>query len=125
MGEELVPRDELRATLAARQELGAAYEAEVLDRFAEELERRIEARLPQRRETRLKDDQRTGIVIVSIIAAIPMIAIASGTGLAAVVAVCAALVLVADARPSQLTLIGARAAAGHSPPRARRRRSRP
>lgn len=94
MAEELVPRDELRATLAAQQELGPAYEAEVLDRFAQELERRIEARLPQRRHARLKDDQRTGIVIVSIIAAIPLIAIASGTGLAGVVAVCAALVLV-------------------------------
>jgi len=94
MAEELVPRDELRATLEARQELGPAYEPEVLERFADELERRIEARLPDRRRVGLAGDQKTGITIVSIIAAIPLIAIASGTGLPAVVAVCAALVLV-------------------------------
>jgi hypothetical protein len=92
--EDLVPRDELRATLAAQHELGPDYEAEVLDRFVQELERRIEARLPQRREAGLKSDQKTGIVIVSIIAAIPLIAIASGTGLAGVLAVSVALVLV-------------------------------
>jgi hypothetical protein len=94
MPEELVPRDELRATLAARDELGPEYEGEVLDRFAAELERRIEARLPARRTTGLKDDQKTGIAIVSIIAAIPLIAIASGSGLAGVIAVCLALAIV-------------------------------
>jgi hypothetical protein len=92
--EELVPRDELRATLAAQRELGPAYEDEVLDRFAAELERRIEARLPERRRVGLQSDQKTGIVIVSIIAAIPLIAIASGAGLSGVIAVCVALVLV-------------------------------
>jgi hypothetical protein len=92
--EELVPRDELRATLAAQQELGPDYEPEVLDRFAQELERRIEARLPERKKSGLQSDQKTGIVIVSIIAAIPLIAIASGTGLTGVIAVCLALVLV-------------------------------
>ena len=95
MAEDLVPRDELRATLGAQHELGPDYEAEVLDRFAAELERRIEARLPTRREGRLKNDQKTGIVIVSILAAIPLLGIAGGTaGLAGVIAVCIALVVV-------------------------------
>jgi hypothetical protein len=92
--EALVPREELRATLAAQRELGPDYEAEVLDRFAAELERRIQSQLTTRRESGLTSEQKTGIVIVSIVTAIPMIAIASGTGLAGVVAVCVALVLV-------------------------------
>jgi hypothetical protein len=94
VADDLVPRDELRATLAAQQELGSAYEPEVLDRFAGELERRIEARLSERKKTGLQPDQKTGIVIVSIVASIPLIAIASGVGLAGVGAVCIALVLV-------------------------------
>jgi hypothetical protein len=93
--ESLVPKDELRATLAAHEELGPAYEAEVLDRFAAELERRIHARLPEQPKAKgLQSDQKTGIMIVSILASIPMIAIASGVGLAGVIAVCTALVVV-------------------------------
>jgi hypothetical protein len=90
----LVPREELRASLAAQRELGPDYEAEVLDRFAGELERRIQARLPEPPRKGLASDQKTGIAIVSILAAIPLIAIASGSGLAAVIAVCLALVAV-------------------------------
>jgi hypothetical protein len=92
--EPLVPRDELRATLAAQRELGPDYEAQVLDRFAGELERRIQARLPEPKRKGLASDQKTGIVIVSILAAIPLIAIASASGLAGVIAVCLALVAV-------------------------------
>jgi hypothetical protein len=90
--EELVPRDEARAALEARRELGAEYEDDLVERFAE----RIEARLKARPSTvaGLDHQQKTGIVIVSIIAAIPLIAIASGSGLAAVIAVCVALVAV-------------------------------
>jgi hypothetical protein len=91
MPEELVPREELRATLEARQELGPAYEAELLERFARDLERR----LAKAHQGRLTGQQTTGIVIVSILASIPLLGIAGGTvGLAGVVAVCAALVLV-------------------------------
>jgi hypothetical protein len=93
MPEELVPRDELRATLAAQQELGPAYEDELTERFAAELERRLESRL--RPERRKLSSEETGIVIVSILASIPLLGIAGGTvGLAGVLTVCAALVLV-------------------------------
>jgi hypothetical protein len=92
--ESLVPKEELRATLAAHEELGPAYEAEVLDRFAADLERRIQERLPESKSKGLQSDQKTGIMIVSILASIPMIAIASGVGLAGVIAVCTALVVV-------------------------------
>jgi hypothetical protein len=92
MPEELVPREELRATIEARRELGPAYEDELLERFAQRLEHRL--RQPQRRREPLSGEE-TGIVIVSILAAIPLIGAAGGTvGLAGVIAVCVALVLV-------------------------------
>ena len=91
MSEELVPRDEARAALEARHELGPAYEDELVERFAQRIEQRLADRLPERRPA----DQGTAIVIVSLIAAIPLIGIAAGTvGLAGVIAVCTALVLV-------------------------------
>jgi hypothetical protein len=89
--EDLVPRDEARAALEARRELGPAYEDELVERFAERIEKRLEDRLPAKRPA----DQGTAIVIVSLIAAIPLLGIAAGTvGLAGVIAVCTALVLV-------------------------------
>jgi hypothetical protein len=92
--EPLVPREELRATLQARQELGPAYEPELLERFAQDLERRLEARPAKTPRGNLSKEE-TGIVIVSILAAIPLLGIAGGTvGLPGVIAVCAALVLV-------------------------------
>ena len=91
MTEELVPRDEARAALEARRELGPAYEDELVERFAEQIEKRLESRLPAKRPaTRAR-----AIVIISLITAIPMLGIAAGTvGLAGVIAVCTALVLV-------------------------------
>lgn len=95
MPEELVPREELRATLEARQELGPAYEAELVERLAQEVERRLEARVPAQTPRRALSSEETGIVIVSILAAIPLIGVAGGTaGFAGVLVVCAALVLV-------------------------------
>ena len=91
MTEELVPRDEARAALEARRELGPAYEDELVERFADRIEERLADRLPAKRPA----DQGTAIVIVSLIAAIPLLGIAAGTvGLAGVIAVCTALVLV-------------------------------
>ncbi|MBA3383130.1 MAG: hypothetical protein H0T20_00560 [Actinobacteria bacterium] len=90
MSEQLVPRDEAQAALEARRELGPDYEDELVERFAERIETRLRERAPAK-----TNDQSTAIVIVSLLAAIPLIAIAGGTvGLAGVIAVCAALVLV-------------------------------
>ena len=75
MTEDLVPRDEARAALEARRELGPAYEDELAERFAEQIEKRLEDRLPAKRPA----DQGTAIMIVSLIAAIPLIGIAGGT----------------------------------------------
>jgi hypothetical protein len=90
VSEQLVPRDEARAALEARRELGPDYEDEVVERFAERVEARLRERAPA-----MTNQQSPAIVIVSLLAAIPLIAIAGGTvGLAGVIAVCAALVLV-------------------------------
>ena len=48
MTEDLVPRDEARAALEARRELGPAYEDELAERFAEQIEKRLEDRLRRR-----------------------------------------------------------------------------
>jgi hypothetical protein len=89
MSEDLVPRDEARAALDARRELGPDYEDELVERFAARVEERLRQQPPERR---LTQERETAIVIVSILAAIPLIAIASGSGIAAVIAVCVALV---------------------------------
>jgi hypothetical protein len=89
--EPLVPREEARATLEARRELGPAYEEELAERFAQ----RIEARLRERAPARRNADNTNAVTVVSIIAAIPLIAIAGGTsGPVGIAMVCVALVLI-------------------------------
>jgi hypothetical protein len=90
MGEPLVPREDARAALEARRELGPAYEEELAERFAE----RIEAQLKQRSPAKT-NEQSTGIAIVSLLVAIPLIAIAGNYAeVGGVALVCLALVLV-------------------------------
>jgi len=90
MGEPLVPREEVRAALEARRELGPAYEEELAERFAERIEAKLADRAPAR-----TNEQSTAIVVVSLLAAIPLVAIAGGTaGVPGVALVCLALVLV-------------------------------
>ena len=95
--EELVPRDELRAALEARRELGPEYDDHVLDSFARELEKRFDERYGRqvtRRRSEHKDKE-LALAIVSLVFAIPALAIAGGiVGLAGIVAVSVAIVLV-------------------------------
>jgi len=89
-------RTELESAVAARRELGAELEPQLVESFLD----RIEGRLDERRaaaapRTGLAADQRTGIAIVSIIAAIPLVAIAGGTvGVPGIALVALAIVLV-------------------------------
>jgi hypothetical protein len=90
MGEPLVPREDARAALEARRELGPAYEEELAERFAE----RIEAQLKQRSPAKT-NEQSTAIAIVSLLVSIPLIAIAGNYAkVGGVALVCLALVLV-------------------------------
>lgn len=78
MSEPLVPRDEARATLAARRELGEEFDEQLVDAFVEKVERRLEPRL--RKPAR--DERGRGsfeLAICSLIFGIPLSGIAAGT----------------------------------------------
>jgi hypothetical protein len=95
--EELVPRDELRAAVEARRELGPEYDDHVLDSFARELEKRFDERYGRQMARRRSEhkDKELALAIVSLGVSIPLLAIAGGTaGLAGVIAVAVAIVLV-------------------------------
>lgn len=79
-------RKDLRAAVAARQELGPEYEAEIIDSFLEKLDARDRHRtaglLPEpapvrRHPSRETDPGGLALAIVSIVAAIPITAIAA------------------------------------------------
>ena len=86
---------ELRAAIGARQELGAELEPQVIEGFVERIERRLDERGRERRPARRHRGDEFVLTIVSLGVAIPLLGIAAGTtGLAGIIVVCAALVLV-------------------------------
>ncbi len=96
MSEPVVPRDDLHATIEARRELGMAHEAELVDRFVERIEKRIDERIHAGTASRRggRDHETFVITLVTLGISIPLLGIAGGTaGLAGVIAVCIALVL--------------------------------
>jgi hypothetical protein len=89
-------RDELRAAIGARRELGPEYEPEIVDAFLERIERRVEERRAGR-PTRVQGEHYavTPMVLGSLALSIPLLAIAGGTaGLAGVAIVAVAIVIV-------------------------------
>ena len=97
MSEPVVPPEELHAAIEARRELGPSLEPELVERFVEKIERRIDARIRSRTASRTSHQSHEAFVItlVSLGISIPLIAIAATqAGLAGVIAVCAALVLI-------------------------------
>jgi hypothetical protein len=90
--EPLVPREEARAALEARSELGPEYDDVAVERFAQRIEARLRERAPAPRPT---PNQGIALPIVSMILAIPMLAIAGErAGVPGVALVCLALVLI-------------------------------
>ena len=93
--EPLVSREEAEAALAARRELGREFEPQLVDAFADRIERRVEERLRDRLPATRDRGHELAVTVLSIIFAIPMLGIAGATaGLAGIVAVCAALVAI-------------------------------
>ncbi|HEY7984998.1 MAG TPA: hypothetical protein VID73_12560 [Ktedonobacterales bacterium] len=87
---------DVRATLAARDELGAATGGVYDDQFIEALVERLLAQARRematapRQRTGLTPDQRTGLGIVSVVMLIPLIAIAGAMfGTAGFLVICA------------------------------------
>jgi hypothetical protein len=85
--EESDVRHELEATLAARQEVGAGLEPQLVERFVDriekEIDRRVDARLAQRQMPRDHIDPR--VPLGSIALGIGATAVANGMGAAGIV----------------------------------------
>jgi hypothetical protein len=92
-----MPKDEIRAAIQARGELGAEMEPAVVDAFVERIEQRLADRAEEReRALRRKRDHQKEMVLGSMGISIPLFAIAAiFAGLPGVVTVCVALVVIA------------------------------
>jgi hypothetical protein len=99
MSEDLVPRDELQATIAARKELDADIEPALVDSFVERIEKRIAERQGESEQSlRRKREHQKEMVLGAMALSIPLFALAAiFTGLAGVIVVCGVLVVIAVA----------------------------
>jgi hypothetical protein len=91
--------EELEAAVAARKELGAELEPQVIDSFVDRIERTIEARVDARLERTDVDDHDSrnaiGVALGSLGIGIPLTGAAGGTtGLAGIIVVWIGIVLV-------------------------------
>jgi hypothetical protein len=99
MSERTVPREEVQAAIEARKELGAEMEPAVIDAFIERIERRLGARSGESEQSlKRKREHQKEMVLGAMGISVPLFALAAiFTGIAGVVAVCAALVVIAIA----------------------------
>ena len=99
MGEELVPRDELRATIEARKELGEEAEPALIEAFVDRIEKELSKRQRESEQSlRRKRKHQQEMVLGSMALSIPLFIVAAVfTGLAGVIVVCLALAVIAIA----------------------------
>jgi hypothetical protein len=99
VGEELVPRDELRAMIEARKELGEEAEPALIEAFVDRMEKELSKRQRESEQSlRRKRDHQKEMVLGSMALSIPLFALAAiFTGLAGVIVVCGALAVIAIA----------------------------
>lgn len=97
MSEELVPKEELRATVEARKELGEDMEPALIDAFVERIEQRLAERGGEtERSLQRKREHQKEMVLGAMAISVPLFALAAiFAGLAGVIVVCSALVLIA------------------------------
>jgi hypothetical protein len=97
VSEELVPKEELPATIAARKELGEDMEPALIDSFVERIEQRLGERGGESEQSlRRKRAHQKEMVLGAMSISIPLFVVAAiFTGLAGVIVVCGALVLIA------------------------------
>ena len=95
--EGVVPKDELRAAIDARKELGSEMEPAVIDAFVERIERRLADRAGESEQSlKRKRDHQKEMVLGAMGISVPLLAIAAiFTGLAGVIVVCAAVAVIA------------------------------
>jgi hypothetical protein len=94
---EIVRHDELQAAIQARAELGADMEPAVIDAFVERLEQRLAEGAAEREQAlKRRRDHQKEMVLGAMGISVPLLAIAAiFTGLAGVLVVCGALVVIA------------------------------
>jgi Flp pilus assembly protein TadB len=97
MTEELVPKDELRATIEARKELGEDMEPALIDSFVERIEQRLAERGGETEKSlQRKREHQKEMVLGAMGISVPLFALAAiFAGIAGVIVVCTALVLIA------------------------------
>jgi hypothetical protein len=97
VSEDVVPKDEVRAALQARSELGAEMEPAIVDAFVERIERRLAERAGESELALMrKREHQKEMVLGSMGISVPLFAIAAVfAGLPGVVAVLVALVAIA------------------------------
>ena len=101
MSERAVDRDELRAAIEARKELGAELEPALIDSFVDRIEQRIERRLlhgTHENEQALKRrrEHQKEMVLGAMGISVPVFVVAAiFAGLPGILAVCAVLAVIA------------------------------
>jgi VIT1/CCC1 family predicted Fe2+/Mn2+ transporter len=97
VSDDVMPKDEIRAAIRARGELGDEMEPAVVDAFVERIERRLGERAGEsERALQRKRNHQKEMVLGSMGIAVPLLAIAAVfAGLAGVIVVCVALVMIA------------------------------
>ena len=99
MSEGRVPKEELEAAIEARKELGAEMEPALIDGFVERIERRLAERgAESERSLKARRDHQRDMVLGAMGISVPLLLFAAiFTGLAGVIAVCAAIAVIAVA----------------------------
>jgi hypothetical protein len=99
VSEEIVPKDELRAAIEARKELGTDMEPAVIDAFVERIERRLAERTGEsERSLQRKRTHQKEMVLGAMGISVPLFALAAiFAGLAGVIVVCGTLAVIAIA----------------------------
>jgi hypothetical protein len=97
MADDVVPKSEVASAIEARRELGEEMEPAIIDAFVERIERRIAERAGQSElALQRKRNHQKEMVLGSMGISVPLLALAAiFTGLAGVIVVCAALVVIA------------------------------
>jgi hypothetical protein len=92
-----VPKDELEAAIEARKELGVELEPAIIDGFVERIERRLAERGTESEHAlKAKREHQKEMVLGAMGISVPLLLFAAiFTGLAGVIAVCAALAVIA------------------------------
>jgi len=99
VSEGRVPKEELEAAIEARKELGAEMEPALIDGFVERIERRLAERgAESERSLKARRDHQRDMVLGAMGISVPLLLFAAiFTGLAGVIAVCAAIAVIAVA----------------------------